>query len=150
MSDFETFYKSIEPDIKAKIKAEWEANGSKPTMWNPKGGEWTVDITGLVFTGDTDRESRDFGTERATRELAKVASEKMRVFNRLLAYVDEACGGYEFSAGRDNAYISFDTEDNKYLVSYEASEFKSLGTVYMHLDTAHMLCKKLNSGEVVL
>lgn len=149
MSDFETFYKSIEPDIKAKIKAEWEANGSKPTMWNPKGGEWTVDITGLVFTGDTDRESRDFGTERATRELAKVASEKMRVFNRLLAYVDEACGGYIFTAGCENAYVVFDFQEGVYTHNYHAFN-KTLGTVYMPRTIASELCKKLNSGEVVL
>jgi hypothetical protein len=147
--NFEEFYASIESDIKAVIKAKFEAE-NKPETWNPKGGEWTIDITGEVFTGATDRESRDFGTERATRELAQAASEKMRVFNRLMAYVDEVSGGWEFTVGCDNAYISYDIEDNEYLVSYEKSEFKGLGTVYMHIDTAHMLCKKLNSGEVVL
>lgn len=150
MPDFETFYKSIEADIKAKIKAEWEANNSKLEIWNPRGGEWTVDITGEVFTGDTDKDSRNFGTERSTKELTQAASKKMRVFNRLLAYVDEVSGGWEFIARCDNAYISYDVEDNEYLVSHEPSEFKSLGTVYMSAEHAYDLCAKLNSGEVVL
>ena len=58
--------------------------------WEPVGGHYYVNTYGYIVEGlDSHRPSREFGTERPTRVRAESMVNKMRAFNRLLAYIDE-------------------------------------------------------------
>ena len=109
--------------------------------WRPEGGGYTIYTDGEVLKAASSRIYAKFGTERKTRD-------KMRVFNRLLAYVDEFCGGYEFAVGEDNCYVSRNRRSG-FFVGADCT-CNDTGKVYMPEQTAIELCEKLNSGEVVL
>lgn len=125
-----------------------EIDRLKKSKWEPDGGIFYVMADGKVFSSASSAECREYGVERKTRELAKAAAVKMRRFNRLLAYVDEACGGYEWVKGESNYYIYFD-DNSKPQVSSQEYVFNP-STVYMPKEVAIDLCKKLESGEVEL
>jgi len=116
-------------------------------VWEPEGGDYYVRDNGDVLDCPTDSGTKLFGTERKTREQAEKARDKMRVFNRLLAYVDEACGGYDFVMDGDNYYIELN--NGVYIMDFDVN-FMKVGAIYMPEQVAIELCKKLNSGEVVL
>jgi len=116
-------------------------------VWEPEGGEYYILGSGEVRYYESHNAIKLFGTERKTRKAAEKARDKMRVFNRLLAYVDEACGGYEFVVDGDNYYIELN--NGVYIMDFDVN-FMKVGAIYMPEQVAIELCKKLNSGEVVL
>lgn len=122
---------------------------SKVSEWEPEGGKWYISGEGELFNGVSTRACRIFGTERKTKELAQKARDKMRVFKRLLAYVDEACGGHDFKLNTENYHIYYSHSDGVWRTWYGKSS-EGLGTVYMPEHVAKELCEKLNSGEVKL
>lgn len=136
-------------------KQIWEAaqnvliNGLPPVLWEPKGGEYFISGSGSIFNEDNGKQSKVFGTQRETQELAEKALDKMRRFNRLLAYVDEACGGYDYKDESDNYYVYFSLTNNNWCASFEYSSY-SPTKVYMPKKVSEELVEKLNSGEVVL
>ena len=119
-------------------------------QWEPVGGVWYVDYEGGVLDGvfSTD-ETRLFGVERPTEEQAEKARDKMRVFNRILAYVDKYCPDFEYDADECNFYIEYSYNTGRYEYDSDGT-YKRVGAVYMSQDVAEELCRKLNSGEVVL
>lgn len=117
--------------------------------WDPKGGGFTIVFTGNVFEYGSDDDSRLFGTERETKELAEKAAVKMRQFNRLLAYHDEFCPDYEFKEGNDNYFIYLSSTNNTWCYS-DYSTIKIGTEIYFPKNIAIELVKKLNSGEVEL
>ena len=122
-----------------------------PKRWEPKGGEWYVSTSGAVSNYNTSSDCRMFGAERKTREAAERAAIEMRKFNRLLAYRDEFAPGYEpdWNDETEKTYVFQDRASGKYQVA-DNIMCQTLGAVYMPFDVAHSLCRKLNSGEVVL
>lgn len=128
---------------------DWEIY--EEPKWEPEGGEWFVTSSGCIATFGTFFKTRDFGIERKTEEVAKMARDKMRVFNRLLAYVNEQAPRWEPDWGKnsDNYYVYFDHGMNQ---SYAcgSSVNERLGTVYMPEYVARKLVDDLNSGRVEL
>ena len=122
-----------------------------PKQWEPEGGLWLVSSGGHAIEYQEFQGARDFGSERKTREAAERAAIEMRKFNRLLAYRDEFAPGYE-PDWRDNCgkfHIYFDHSNGTFDVDAN-QEWEAIGTIYMPKSVAIELCRKLNSGEVVL
>ena len=122
-----------------------------PKQWEPECGSWYVGVAGVPGSGKSTQCCRKFGTERKTREDAERAAIEMRKFNRLLAYRDEFAPGYEpdWSDEVEKSYVFQDRESGKYKVA-DNIMCQTLGAVYMPYDVANELCRKLNTGEVVL
>ena len=120
----------------------------KPKQWEPKAGKWVISSNGRGMKTITMTKSQLFGTERQTEEQAERAAIAMRRFNRLLAYRDEFAPDYVFNRAFNNCYVYFDY-DNTYRVS-NTSCYCEPTTVYLPEEAAKELCKKLNSGKVVL
>lgn len=123
-----------------------------PKQWEPEGGRYFICASGNVANEESTTECKIFGTERKTREAAERAAIEMRKFNRLLAYRDEFAPGYEpdwNDETTEKTYVLQDRASGKYLVA-DNIMCQTLGAVYMPFDVAHSLCRKLNSGEVVL
>ena len=120
-------------------------------QWEPVGGEWYIDYSGDVGEAPSSEECRKFGMERPTEEQAQKARDEMRVYHRLLAYVHEHAPDYEFKVGGDNCYIEIYAGCGTSEYEFErGGDYKKVGLVYMPEDVAEELCRKLNSGEVVL
>ncbi len=148
--EFEEFYKAKEAEFRAKMLEEFNASKVKGS-WEPVGGDYYVDVDGSVDKCDSSDACKAFGHERATYKLAEKAAAKMRVFNRALTFVDEACGGYDHDPKKDNYKVSYCTDYLEYFADVECEEiYRSIGTIYMPKEVAEELAKKLNSGEVVL
>lgn len=130
--------------LKAEVAQEAEAK-----QWEPEGGDWSVDADGEVCKSASSTQYKVFGTERKTREQAEKAAAAMRTHNRLLAYVAEFAPDYEPGSGCGNYSIYRDLESGKFdfTVNYHVTY---VGGVYMPHFVAIELCRKLNSGEVVL
>ena len=129
-----------------------EQLAAMPMQWEPKGGCYYVGIDGGVSAGTPNHKCAEFGIERKTREAAERAAIEMRKFNRLLAYRDEFAPGHEpdwNDDGEEKTYVFQDRASGKYQVA-DNIMCQTLGAVYMPFDVAHSLCRKLNSGEVVL
>ena len=141
--------KEIE-DLKSRIQ-ELESQIAEPVKWQPVGGEWWIDISGLVIENPSDIGTKEFGTERPTQQQAERAAVEMRRFNRLLALRDELCG---------DDVVDWSSNQAKYfLCRYEESKEWDVNTsfcinnssVYFTTrDHAQRACDMLNSGEVEL
>ena len=129
-----------------------EQLAAMPKQWEPEGGLWLVSSGGHAIEYQEFQGARDFGSERKTREAAERAAIEMRKFNRLLAYRDEFAPGYEPDWGNSEevkTYVFQDHQSGKYHFAINAL-CKTIGAVYMPDGVARELCRKLNSGEVVL
>ena len=125
----EVIFGNLEVKVKKKVE-----------QWNPKVGEWIIDMYS---------EQEYAGLVRETKEQAESAAKKMRAFNRLLAYVDEFDPDYNYRKGISNYYIYYYHGSGRYEYHY-SKETQTLGAVYMSKEVARELCRKLNSGEVIL
>ncbi len=130
----------------AKID-EQIAELEKPKPWEPKGGAWCVFVDGKVLDGDSEHLVSLFGVERPTKEQAEQAAVAMRRFNRLLAYRDEFAPGYVFQYGGVNCYVF--ARDQAWGVGSHTKN-QSPAEVYFPEKVANELCRKLNSGAVIL
>ena len=119
----------------------------KPKEWEPKAGSWCVFADGRVLDGESDRLVRSFGVERPTKEQAEQAAVAMRRFNRLLAYRDEFAPGYIFQRGGMNCYVY--ANDRAWFVDSTSVKLAP-AEVYFPEAVANELCRKLNSGAVLL
>ena len=72
-----------------------QSESNDMNQWEPEGGEYYINKDG-VGRAYTNYESKLYGIERPTKELADKAAICMRKMNRLLAYKDEYAPGYEF------------------------------------------------------
>lgn len=125
---------------------------NKKEVWEPEGGDWAVSSAGNIYRCPVNPSSKDFGMQRKTEAAAEKAHDEMRVFNRLLAYRDEFAPGYEPDWGNDMLYkyfVQYVHTSGEYSVN-SVSFIDRTGAVYMPKDVAEELCRKLNSGEVVL
>ena len=134
--------------------SRWEylPNYKEVTRWEPQSGEWYVETSGKVSMGWSIKRTQSFGIERQTEEEAEYAAQQMRTYNRLLAYVAEFDKGWKAdwtNADQGKYFVDFNHVTNEY---YENKRIcsRTVGQVYMSKECAEELCRKLNSGEVVL
>ena len=135
-----------------KLQKQIEAL-EKPKQWEPKGGYWWVDTSGIAnWEYESTPCTIKFGVERQTLEAAEKASDAMRTHNRLLAYVDEFGGDWEADWEDDKQVkhtVYYGYASNEW--SLDAKRMvRTSGAVYMSQECALGLYAKLNSGEVVL
>lgn len=119
----------------------------KPKPWEPKGGGWSVFVDGKVYRDESDLTETLFGTVRPTKKQAEQTAVAMRRFNRLLAYRDEFAPGYIFQRGGMNCYVY--ANDRAWFVDSTSVKL-SPAEVYFPEKVADELCRKLNSGAVLL
>lgn len=128
-------------DVKVKKKVE---------KWEPKGGRHYISMEGqIMLSTQRSDEAICFGIHRETVDECVKAKDAIRTFNRLLAYRDEFDPDYEFTKGDDNCFVYYNILLSKYDYFWQQNH-KMVGTVYMSEEVARELCRKLNSGEVVL
>jgi len=124
----------------------------KITKWQPKGGKWIIRSDGYVGILSSLKDYREFGTEYQTKEQAEWARDKMRSFNRQLAWLAENDDG-----GREDWndikqkkwFIYYDHRKKSYGASYE-TENQDLNKIYMSEYNVKILAEALNFWEVVL
>lgn len=152
---------NIESDDKEELKARrnvylsWVAKIDdqiaeleKPKQWEPKGGKWFIGSSGNVYQNKTLINTQLFGMERPTKEAAEKAAIAMRRFNRLLAYRDEFAPGYVFQYGGVNCYVF--ARDQAWGVGSHTKNQSPAEVYFPEGDVANELCRKLNSGAVIL
>lgn len=125
------------------LSGSWEIY--EEPKWEPKDGDWVIHNSGEIYHSDVKSFAvRDFGLYRKNRAQAEAARDKMRSFNRLLAYVDEH--------SKDNEVRNFAIFKSKRTNDWQAEIMESYfpDCVLMSLRVADQLCKDLNSGKVVL
>lgn len=118
--------------------------------WEPEGGEFYIWGAGRVGkTSEPGDAFRLHGSERKTREQAERLSRDQRIFNRLHAYRDEFAPGYLVpESGQDVWAPYLDSMGDWRAASMTA--LRSPSEIYFPQDICLDLCRKLNSGEVVL
>lgn len=127
------------------LHVDWEIY--EEPKWEPRGGQHLVSpLTVEDLTGDFRSMSdgfRRFGIQRETYEQAEAARDKMRQFNRLLAYVDE----HSDPAEECNAKIF---HNGTWVWTTVPLGHQLPDTILMPKRVAEQLCKDLNSGRVKL
>lgn len=117
--------------------------------WEPEGGEFYIWGAGRVGkTSEPGDRFRLHGSERKTGEQAERLANDQRIFNRLHAYREEFAPGYVVPPLGEMAWYPILGENGQYRpVGHVA---RSPTAIYMPYDICLDLCRKLNSGEVVL
>ena len=131
----------------AALRAEVEQE-QKPKQWEPKGGNWVANSWSSKATYHEHRVITSDGDSRETEESARKAAKEITRFKRLLAYRDEFAPDYEFQFGKGNEFI-LQRVCKTYGVGSD-DMYRDNSKVYMPEDVAVELCRKLNSGEVML
>jgi len=120
--------------------------------WQPKGGDWRIDVEGNAFEFANNELSYYFGTARQTEEQAERAAVEMRRFNRLLALRDELCGDavVDWENGEEKHYLyHWNGDTPKWRIGIDT--YCRVQTPYFtSYDLAQKACDMLNSGEVEL
>ena len=140
-------------DLQKQLEEKQKALSAMPDKWEPKGGEWFVDLFGEASTTSMmARELSAFGVSCATREQAEKAAKAMRAHNRLLAYVAEFApefyGDWRCQE-QGKSFVLFDNESRRWFAA-TAYRDRNASCVYMPRHIAEDLAAKLNSGEVEL
>ena len=134
-------------ELQKRLEEKQKALSAMPEKWEPKGGEWLIDLFGEASTTSMmARELSAFGVSYATREQAEKAAKAMRAHNRLLAYVAEFA---QYHSGVENSYVAKRDDSTGWDHIMNATRSKAV-TVYMSHSMAKELAEKLNSGEVEL
>lgn len=145
---------SIEEMERSKLALKAEvAQEAKQKQWEPEGGEFLCHHTGfIVDLNEDDFASKINGCAYKTEMQAEKAAAAMRTHNRLLAYVAEFAPDWEpdWSDRRMiKCHVFFDYTRNEWAYDLAYSGIYACA-VYMPQNVAIELCRKLNSGEVVL
>ena len=133
-------------ELESRIVAEPVAK------WQPKGGDWRIDVEGRVFEFANNEVHYHFGTARQTEEQAERAAVEMRRFNRLLALRDELCGDavVNWENGEDKHYLyHWNGDAPKWRIGIDT--YCRVQTPYFtSYELAQKACDMLNSGEAEL
>lgn len=138
-------------ELKEKV-AELESRVSaEPVKWQPEGGDWYIANGSGVVKLATSSESREFGSERATKEQAERACVEMRKFNRLLALRDELCSDevVDWNDHKYKHYVYFSHSCEKWFPEFN-DDYESINPYFTSRELAQKACDMLNSGEVEL
>lgn len=137
--------------LQKQLEEKQKALAAMPEKWEPK-GEWYVDREGDASMCD-DGAFAEFGNCFPSKEQAEKASKAMRAHNLLRAYVAEFAPEYNpnWKDGQEEkAYLVKSNAEFGEWTVFAHGVYKAAGTVYMPVDVAHELCRKLNTGEVEL
>lgn len=137
-----------EIDLAECMEEDWEA---RETEWHPKHGAYNIASCGSIQPSSISQqkvEGAKFGMYRSTIDLAEKARDKMRAFNRLLAYVDEQLGDNPSKREWGIVYDDVHKEFAPFCVA--RVPLKIPYGIYMTESVAIQLCKDLNSGRVKL
>jgi len=141
-------------ELQKQLEEKQKTLSAMPDKWEPKGGDWFVDLSGEAGTTSMmARELSAFGVSYATREQAEKAAKAMRAHNRLLAYVAEFAPDWEpdwSDNAVEKAYVAKSHGVTGRWSCFVQATYKAVGLIYMPVDVANELCDKLNSGEVEL
>ena len=122
MNEYEIMIKNLENRVTELERRTQCGGGSTLTVrkWQPKGGDWWVDAEGQVVEVETSGASKDFGTERQTKQQAERASIEMRRFNRLLALRDELCGDAvdDLEENKETYFVFYSKQSNMWKKDY--------------------------------
>jgi len=137
-----------EIDLAECMDEDWEA---KETEWHPKHGAYNIASCGSIQPSAISQqkiEAAKFGMYRPTIGEAEKARDKMRTFNRILAYVDEQLG--DNPSKREWGIVLNELDG-----SYEPFNVKKVFLkvpygIYMTQSVAIQLCEDINSGRVKL
>ena len=122
------------------MQVDWQIY--EEPKWEPEGGSWVIEDDGIVNEyKDIANYSNDFGTTRPTKEQAEAARDKMRVFNRLLAYVDE----HTVKGEEHNCCLTIDGYGD-FEITYNAV----IGAVRMPYRLCNQLINDIGTGKVIL
>jgi hypothetical protein len=154
MFEYEIMIKNLEYRVIELEKRTQCGGGSTLTVrkWQPKGGDWVIDIDGRIMESVSDEIIISFGVVRQTKEQAKHAAVEMRRFNRLLALRDELCGDAvaNWTDNESNKWILyFDNKDNEWTTG-KNQYMQYVGVYFANEASAQKACDMLNSGEVEL
>ena len=125
-------------------------------QWQPHGGDWWIDSSGIINKDISTYRIRLNGNEYQTKQQAEWAYKQMRRFNRLLCYVAEFDvdeNGVQWMPDWEapkysNYIIAYNNDSNKWF--YDGWSMSREITVHMSKQCAIDLVDKLNSGSVVL
>ena len=154
MNEYEIMIKNLENRV-TELEKQLFAGAVKtvePVKWQPKGGDWRIDVEGNAFEFSNNELSYYFGTARQTKEQAQRASVQMRRFNRLLALRDELCGDavVNWTDNESNKWILyFDGKNNEWTTG-KNQYMQYVGVYFANEASAQKACDMLNSGEVEL
>lgn len=129
LKQMEQHLKNIEEEA-AKLREMIEKEKNK--KWEPKGGDWFVDIEGDVREGFSDAASSNFGAEFETEAAANKASIAYRQYHRLYKLAEELNEGWE--PDWSNRYygkwfICYSISDERWIIEYTLN-YKQPTTVY--------------------
>ena len=110
----------------------------KKKKWEPKGGQWYVSCYGSVLDGYIEYDSRMFGIEYPTKELAEKARDAMRIHNLLIARKMEECP----NEGEYFIWLDYEWWGVNKLPSFFHPEL-----VLFTLEVAKKICEELNDPE---
>lgn len=121
-----------------------------PAEWEPKQGSFYITGNGSIYD-DPSPDHIHFGTSRKDKESCLKDLPAVRAHNRLLAYVAEFDPEFveNFNLPSHNWTVCKIVNKNKWQVN-RFDVIKYPGMVFMSREVAQDLCRKLNSGEVVL
>jgi len=88
------------------------------------------------------------GATRATKKLAEIASKNMVTRNRLEAYAMQIDPEWKDVIGQISYYIF--TDDSQKFDFGSTTYTRQVGCVHMSKETAEIICKALNAGEIEL
>jgi hypothetical protein len=107
MTEIQQLRKTIADALKRVEELELaQAAKNAPVKWEPKGGDYYIEIDGCVNHSTTINSSREFGVERETEEQAEHAAEWMRKFNRLMCWFEENAPGHDIDILLASADVS--------------------------------------------
>jgi len=150
MLDLQDNIRRIEAELETMKQQLIEQEKSK--MVELEGGDWYIDTLGVIDNASTTINSRNFGAEFKTKELAEKALVDMRKTNRLrnLAmqidpdFIDE----FDYTKHNNQPYLK-----SCYIYN-NSGEWKTgsntnsryYGTIVMSKSTAEKICQLLNDG----
>lgn len=120
--------------------------------WQPVGGHYYISSSGSIFSHQSDVPSKQFGTERQTKEQAERAAVEMCRFNRLLALRDELCGDEVLDWDNNHVhkcFLYFDHAHKKWHIGLNYTD-ERIQPYFTSKESAQRACDMLNSGEVEL
>lgn len=131
------------------LAEDWEIYEER---WQPKEGKWFITPGGDIemYPDVNLGEATEFGVSRACRKQAEKARDKMRTFNRLLAYADEHAPDYEPEWGDNSQWCVLYHHDREQWIVQANINCQVAGCIYMPEEVAKKLVDYLNSGRVEL
>lgn len=122
----------------------------EPKQIELEGGTFWLNSEGRIGISSSTSDTRNFGTEFKTEELAERAAKEIRRSNRLRALAWQICEPQDSDDCHIFKHVS-ETHESAYIASncgaYDTSNISTTsGLILMSRDTATKICQLLNDG----